>query len=120
MARHIRWAQRNLLVAVVYLPPGGDNAAAKQETLGDLGATLRAHKGPYLVAGEWNQSVQELEETGFPSFVEGTIIHPRAKTCTQGSGTEIDYCIASNDAAGAISVGRTPGRGRGDPTLSWT
>jgi len=104
VARYLRWTQRNLLVIVVYLPPGEDHGTDRQETLEELGETIKAHKGAYLVVGDWNQEVQGLVESGFPNFVKGTVINPKEKTCTQGGGTEIDYCLVSAELAESVQV----------------
>ena len=103
-ARFIRAGQRDILVGVVYLPPGEENQDRRADAINELGNLVRSVKGSWLIVGDWNLSPENLAASGFPNFVKGTIVHTGETTCRQGQGTNIDYALVHHEMAEATKV----------------
>ena len=104
VARYIRTTGRDLLLIVLYLPPGPHHEDTSNNTLQYVGLLIKHTRCPFLILGDWNQTPEELSETGFPNFVNSTFIHTNDTACTQGKGTNIDYGLCDHRIAHTIKL----------------
>ena len=70
---------------------GGRNA----QILAYLAGVLEGLGKPWLLAGDWNIPVADLEASGWLQMVRGVTIKTGQITCTSGAGEELDYGVAA-------------------------
>ena len=73
----------------------GEHAEQRNTALhAELGPYIDANGGIYIIGGDWNQTGEQLEDTGFPAQAKGIIVTPQVDfTCTSGSRRLIDYFV---------------------------
>ena len=98
-----------LVICSVYLETKvGLGAESKNwQSLLRIGETLNHFGRPFIVAGDFNNSVGMLDATGWPSSIQGRILAVgagQAGTCrsAQGRWSNIDYFICSRHLAEAV------------------
>ena len=80
----------------VYLISGEGPSEANLELLEEVGEHLVALKRPFVIGGDWQMTVDELESTGWVQRVGGMIVRPHKDfppSCSSGSGRMIDYFV---------------------------
>ena len=103
--RSVRIAGRDILLVVLYLPPGEQYAQVRRDTMQDLALLIKSSRGCWAIVGDWNQSPEALAATGFATFLQGTILTAGSRaTCRQGKGSVIDYAVVNHGLAGAVAV----------------
>ena len=101
----MRVAGRDVLLLAVYIPPGDLHAQARRDTYQDLALLIKHVRGSWGMAGDWIRSPEEMAASGFPAFVQGSIITAGEEhTCRQGCGSTIDYAIVNCELASAVSA----------------
>ena len=101
----MRVAGRDVLLLAVYIPPGDLHAQARQDTYQDLALLIKHVRWNWVMVGDWNRSPEEMAASGFPAFLQGSIITAGEEhTCRQGNGSTITHAIVNNGLAGAASA----------------
>ena len=70
--------------------------------MGDLIAFIRGLSVEWLIFGDFNMPVIEMEHTSIPTVVRGEVISVGGPTTLQGG--EIDYGLASRSLVGSVTV----------------
>jgi len=73
---------------------------ANMAKLSNLGAILKTVQAPWIVAGDWNCTPQQLAKTGWLELVDGEVVtaYNTDYTCTLGVGRMIDFVVVSHRA----------------------
>ena len=100
----LRAVGRDITVIAMYLPPGEVYTNVRANTMADIGRLVKHLRSYWVIVGDWNQDPAELAESGYPVFLQGTIVDPGQNTCRQGEGSKIDYVLAHPDIAPCISI----------------
>ena len=69
------------------------------DLLKDIGKQLAETGLPWILAGDWNMSPEDLCRTGFLDKARGVVLQEpsAAATCLQGKGSVIDYFVCRQD-----------------------
>ena len=93
----------NWAIGNVYLESGnGPGARANPAILAVLIMALQELQLPWMVAGDWNCSPQELQSTTFMRAVRRRVIAPSEATTSQGS--DIDSAVTRVELQAYVSV----------------
>ena len=68
--------------------------------LQELAIALKALKGPWVVAGDWNLTPEVLRASRWPELVGGVVVATASPTCHQST---YDYFVVSDSLAHAIA-----------------
>ncbi len=99
-ARQIRTRGTTLLIVVLYLAPGQGLAGSNLVTLTEVGTYIRGMGLPYVLMGDYNMEVEELNILLMERFLKGTWVHPERPV--PGGHRPIDLVLVANTlAAGA-------------------
>ena len=88
----IRFHGWELAVGNVYLESGkGPGGGVNPQLLAELAVFVQELRIPWIIAGDWNCTPEELASAGFLMLVKGRLLAPAQETTTQGS--EIDFGV---------------------------
>ena len=98
-----RVGKRDIVMVTVYLETGvGLHGGANPTLMGDLIAFIRGLSVEWLIFGDFNMPVIEMEHTSIPTVVRGEVISVGGPTTLQGG--EIDYGLASRSLVGSVTA----------------
>ena len=93
----------HLAVFSIYLQSGGCiNTAPNKGIVAALMATLVMCTTPWIVTGDWNQDVEEVQDSGLEKKTKGVIVAPEGATI--GSGSTLDFALMSREIASCTKV----------------
>ena len=71
-----------------------------------LAAFLGGIRDPWIILADWNVVPADLEASGWPAALGGTIMTPAGIdfSCTAGQGRLLDYAVVSKDARPMITA----------------
>ncbi len=99
-SRTIRMQSTDIEFCTVYLATGLGLEGSNYQTLLELGSFLKSRGSPFIVMGDWNNTVEELLPIGLHQFLEGRWLIPAG--APPGDHRVIDFCLVSSSlAAGA-------------------
>ena len=91
------WPQLHILA--FYLVVGAGIKGKNARILADIGTRVSDIAYPVVLAGDWNATPRQVEESGFPREAHTVLVAPTLPTCiTPTSSRTIDF-FATNDAA---------------------
>ena len=97
----IRVKNGNMCFCSAYLPP--NDPASALSTMYSIHRNISMIAAPWIVAGDWNLTPDELLDKEWDVMAKGACILPDAEcTTTQSNGRLIDYAIASRTMANLI------------------
>ena len=93
----------HIAVFSIYLQSGGCiNTAPNIGIVAALMAALSTCTTPWIVTGDWNQDVEEVQDSGLEKKTKGVIVAPEGATI--GSGNTLDFALMSRDIAACTKV----------------
>ena len=90
----------------VYLWDSEGMTLRNRAILEKAGLQARAFQGPWIIAGDFNMTPEELEDEAgdLVRRIGGVVVRPAVPTCKSASGGRtIDYCIIDARMAGAVA-----------------
>ena len=95
----------NLTAINLYLDSSTGMKGANRSKLTIIGGFVRALKGLWLLAGDWNNTPQELAQSGWLEEIGGCILTPNVPfTCYAGQARMLDYCVVPVDNKDLFTV----------------
>ena len=94
-----------LLIISIYLWDGEGMSDRNKEILEQAGLHIKMYGGPWLIAGDFNMTPEQLNSgAGAWLLTMGAIvIQPEGMTCrSSGGGRTIDYCIIDHRISGTV------------------
>ena len=94
----MKWRMHGLevLVMSIYLTCGVGPTAVNLTKLQQAGACIRAQRLPFIVAGDWNMTVEQLDSTGWLEAVGGAPVQAAGVQATVTGGSRvIDFFVMS-------------------------
>ena len=88
-----------IFLSVYFKPSVALDSPEMKDFFGVLAQWLMEKDTPFVLAGDWNVSPQELRAHTWVQLLNASIVHPNAVTCDQGQGTEIDFYVVSTAMA---------------------
>ena len=85
----------------VYLKDGEGIGETNQAILTELAAYLGTIRGPWIVAGDWNVTPQQLQAASWDKIVKGAIKHPKEATC---NGKVYDFFVVSRSIEASVAA----------------
>ena len=64
-----------------------------------VAARLALHNGPWVLAGDFNMTPQQLALSGWPDIVQGRVVQPVGPTCND---RVIDFFVVSHHLASSV------------------
>ena len=105
--RIIRCREFDILVIAAYFSDG-NQAEGRLSMLTKLAACIQKFNLQWIVMADCNQEPEQLEGSGWLSFVKGEIIHVNSKTCVAGQGRNLDYAVISPGLAPYVKMELDP------------
>ena len=96
--------QPPVLLVIVYLYCSCGLEGPNASILQILSALLLAWKGPALILGDWQNTPEQLEASGWATAAGVTIVAPTntEATCSAGRGRTLDFGVANQSCVGLI------------------
>jgi hypothetical protein len=102
MARTVRMSGHDVVYAVVYLAPGEGLQGANHITLQEVGAFLQAKGAPFILAGDFNLTVEELLPYGMHTLLSAEWRFPPGGV--PGGHRGIDLMLISRPLAATATL----------------
>ena len=90
------WVRDRFLAVSVYMDVSDKFKIKNRAILLALGMLIAANWLPYVFMGDWNNTPQELADTGWLETIDGHIVSPSDPTCwisMAKAGRVIDYAV---------------------------
>ena len=87
----------SVILGSVYMVVSLGAKGMSLELFESIGLQLSLCGRPFVLAGDWNMSISELDEVGFLSRANACVLAlpEGARTCLQGKGSQIDFYVVS-------------------------
>ena len=93
----------DIAIGTVYLESGvGPDSGLNPKILSELMTVIKAFSCCWVLAGDWNCSWEDLQQSSFPRLVQAGVIVPDEATTTQGS--ILDYALCSRELEGLLAA----------------
>ena len=91
-----RFHGHDLAVGTVYLESGaGLDGGVNPRVMAELLVVIQSFACKWLIAGDWNMTWDELQESSFPRLAQAGVVQPSQATTTHGR--TLDYALFQNN-----------------------
>ncbi|CAE7580166.1 unnamed protein product, partial [Symbiodinium sp. KB8] len=91
----------DIAVGTVYLESGvGPDSGLNPRIPAELMTVIKTFACCWVLAGDWNCSWEDLQQSSFPRLVRAGVVVPEEATATQGS--VLDYALCSRELVGLL------------------
>ena len=98
-----RFHGHDLAVGTVYLESGaGLDGGVNPRVMAELLVVIQSFACKWLIAGDWNMTWDELQESSFPRLAQAGVAQPSQATTTHGR--TLDYALCSRTIAGLVTA----------------
>ncbi|CAE7776131.1 unnamed protein product, partial [Symbiodinium necroappetens] len=102
-----RFPGYDIAIGTVYLESGvGPDSGLNPRILAELMTVIESFSCCWILAGDWNCSWDDLQQSSFPRLSQAGVVLPDQATTTQGS--TLDYALCSRELVGLLV-----------PTVTW-
>ena len=96
-----RFPGYDIAVGTVYLESGvGPDSGLSPTILAELMTVIKTFACCWVLAGDWNCSWEDLQQSSFPRLLRAGVVMPGEATTTQGS--TLDYALCSRELVGLL------------------
>ena len=98
-----RFRGHDVAIGTIYLESGaGLEGGVNPRILAELLVVIQSLACKWLLAGDWNMTWEELQESPFPRLAKAGVVHPDQATTTQGR--ILDYALCSRTLSSLLTV----------------